>query len=237
VNSPVRGAGGSGVGATGSGGGSTRSWGCRGDGCGATVIAPVSGRSDWGRSTTGGAAIPPDSGRAGCGRSTTGALRRPPPRRRRGAVRLRRCPCRLRRCPWRLRRCPSGLRRCPSRLGRCPSRLGGCPSRLRRWPFRSPVRGCLRLPRGARRPGRRRVLGPVRGTLRSGSAEIACPLRLPPTSPTGSLPLRLVAISTPAAAIRASHPTFLQRTRASQSTPLQSPSRGPFAPARLQFRC
>jgi small subunit ribosomal protein S6 len=52
-----------------------------------------------------------------------------------------------------------------------------------------------------------------------------------PASPIGWLPLPLVANSTPAAATKASHPTFLQRTRASQSTPLESARRGRFAPA------
>jgi small subunit ribosomal protein S6 len=52
----------------------------------------------------------------------------------------------------------------------------------------------------------------------------------PSASSTGSVPRPLVATRTPAAMTRASHPTFLQRTRASQSTPREGLLRRPFAP-------
>jgi hypothetical protein len=55
--------------------------------------------------------------------------------------------------------------------------------------------------------------------------------------PGGSPSLPLVATSTAAAATSASHPTFLQRTRASQSTPHEGGLRPPFAPVAAIFRC
>jgi hypothetical protein len=205
VNSPVRGAGGS---ARGGGGGGGRVPASPLDGGGVGRPAPP---------LDGGGAVGPAPPLGGGGGACRGGIGADMER-----VCSRRVALRLRSSAFpgcsALRPRSSGLQRRSALRPRSSAIPRGFAVSLLGVLFRPRGRG--RLPRGARAPGP----APLGAASTGGPAGPPGPA---PVGPGGRLSRPCVAINTPAASSRARHPTFLHRTRASQSTPRQAVRRAP----------